>query len=134
MATPRGCLIDGKKFMWDGKEYESKEDAEKAAGEYATEKFETRIVEENDTVHVYTRRVVAGLLIASAPARAASQSALSRGTAQESDHKANAAPPPGRAAWPAPATGDPQHAACAAPSGIPPAAAQARQVTLYFVS
>ena len=67
MATPRGCLIDGKKFMWDGKEYESKEDAEKAAGEYATEKFETRIVEENDTVHVYTRRVVTEIVLEGAP-------------------------------------------------------------------
>ena len=58
MAEPRACVIDGRKFMWDGREYGDGEEAEKAREEYENEGFETRIVSEEDTVRVYTRRVV----------------------------------------------------------------------------
>ena len=58
MAAPQARVIDGKKFMWDGREYESAAEAEKAKGEYEKERFETRIVEEDGKIHVYTRRVV----------------------------------------------------------------------------
>lgn len=58
MAEPRACLIEGKKFMWDGREYGDREEAGKAREQYEKEGFETRIVSEDDTVRVYTRRVV----------------------------------------------------------------------------
>ncbi len=58
MAEPKAKSIDGKKFMWDGREYGDGEEAEKAREEYEKEGFETRVVSEEDTVRVYTRRVV----------------------------------------------------------------------------
>jgi len=58
MAEPRASIIDGKKFMWDGREYGEREEAEKARVEYEKEGFETRIVSADDAVRVYTRRVV----------------------------------------------------------------------------
>jgi len=58
MAEPRACVIEGKKFMWDGREYGDGEEATKARQEYEKEGFETRIVTEDDGVRVYTRRVV----------------------------------------------------------------------------
>ncbi len=58
MAEPRARLIDGSKFMWDGREYESSAEAVEAQAEYEKENFETRVVEEDSKVHVYTRRVV----------------------------------------------------------------------------
>ena len=58
MAEPRASVIEGKKFMWDGREYGDGEEADKARQEYEKEGFETRIVNEEDGVRVYTRRVV----------------------------------------------------------------------------
>ena len=58
MASPRARIIDGMKFMWDGTEYESIDDAKKAQAEYEKDNFETRIIEEGDKIEVYTRRVV----------------------------------------------------------------------------
>jgi hypothetical protein len=59
MEMSRGMAktIDGKKFMWDGKEYEKK-DAEKTAERYENDGFEVRVVEEEGKYLVYTRRVV----------------------------------------------------------------------------
>ena len=61
MAEPRATLIEGKKFMWDGREYQEREEAEKATEDYEKEGFETRIVEEEEEIRVYTRRVVSHL-------------------------------------------------------------------------
>ena len=58
MAEPKALKIDGKKFMWDGKDYESPDEAKTKMAEYEKEGFEVRMVEEEDKVHVYTRRVV----------------------------------------------------------------------------
>lgn len=58
MGEPRARVIDGQKFMWDGREYGSPEEAERAGKEYEKERFETRSVEEDGKIHVYTRRVV----------------------------------------------------------------------------
>jgi hypothetical protein len=67
MAEPRARYIDGMKFMWDGREYETLEDAMKIKGEYEKERFETRIVEEGDKFHVYTRRVVTEIVVDGPP-------------------------------------------------------------------
>ena len=58
MVEPKAYRIDGKKFMWDGRDYDGGEEAEKAREEYEKEGFETRIVSEDDTVRVCTRRLV----------------------------------------------------------------------------
>ena len=67
MAEPRACVIDGRKFMWDGREYGDGEEAEKAREEYEKEGFETRIVSEEDTVRVFTRRVVKHIELSGPP-------------------------------------------------------------------
>ena len=68
MAEPRACLIEGRKFMWDGRDYGDGEEAAKARQEYEENGFETRIVREDDGVRVYTRRAVSEIeLTGSAP-------------------------------------------------------------------
>jgi hypothetical protein len=57
LSRPMARTIDGKKFMWDGREYEEK-DAEKTAKGYENDGFEVRVVEEDGKYLVYTRRVV----------------------------------------------------------------------------
>jgi hypothetical protein len=58
MAEPTATLIEGKKFMWDGREYGDREEAEKARQDYEKDGFEARVVSQDDRVRVFTRRVV----------------------------------------------------------------------------
>lgn len=58
MGLPRARVLDGKKYMWDQREYESAEEAEKARTEYEGQGFDARIEEEDGKVRVFTRRVV----------------------------------------------------------------------------
>ena len=58
MVTPKSRIIDGIKFMWDGKDYETADDAEKMKAEYEQQGFEARVVEAGEKFEVYTRRVV----------------------------------------------------------------------------
>ena len=51
-------VIDEKKFMWDGREYPSRSEADKADGEYDESGFETRVLDENGKYLVFTRREV----------------------------------------------------------------------------
>ena len=67
MGKIQARLIDGMKFMWDGQDYESIEEAEKVQAQYEKEKFETRIVEEDGKIHVYTRRVVTEVVVEGSP-------------------------------------------------------------------
>ncbi len=57
MPGPVSRKIDGKKYMWDGTEFESEGDANAAAERYRSEGFEAVVVAE-DGCRVYTRRVV----------------------------------------------------------------------------
>lgn len=52
------CRIDGRKFMWDGELFPSREAAENQCKEYRAKGFETHLIEDNGQVVVYTRRVV----------------------------------------------------------------------------
>jgi hypothetical protein len=63
MAEPRSRLIDGMKFMWDGRDYESVDKALEMKEEYEKENFETRLLEEDEKVHIYTRRVVTEVVV-----------------------------------------------------------------------
>ncbi len=57
MAGPVAKVIDGRKYMWDGTEFESEGDANAAAEKYRSEGFEAVVVT-GESCHVYTRRVV----------------------------------------------------------------------------
>ena len=60
-------MIEGKKFMWDGENYESKAVAEENVGKYQKDKFETRLLEEDGKFLVYTRRVVTDVTVEGEP-------------------------------------------------------------------
>lgn len=55
--------IDGKKFMWDGSEYENEEDAKKAENTYKNNNFETEVISDDRKFLVYTRRVVSEVVV-----------------------------------------------------------------------
>jgi len=62
--TPTLTLVaDGKKFMWDGRTLESREEASRIAESYRKDNFEVRTVEEEGKFFVYTRRVVKGVAV-----------------------------------------------------------------------
>ena len=60
-------FIDSKKYMWDGKEYESEGDAKAAMEGYEKDNFETEMFEEEGKWLVYTRRVVTEIVLDGAP-------------------------------------------------------------------
>ncbi|MGO9255890.1 MAG: hypothetical protein ACLQU1_06275 [Bryobacteraceae bacterium] len=51
-------IVNGRKFMWDGQAYDSKEAVERVVSRYQSEGFETEIVEEEGKFLAYTRREV----------------------------------------------------------------------------
>ncbi len=51
--------FESRKFMWDGRVYASRDEAERTAAVYEGEKFEVRTVEEEGHLVLYTRRAVA---------------------------------------------------------------------------
>jgi hypothetical protein len=61
MAKAR--FFDGKKFMWDGQEYDDEEKAGSVEKEYAEKGFEVEAVRENGKVFLYTRRVVTEVVL-----------------------------------------------------------------------
>jgi len=56
MSPHLAMISDGKKFMWDGMFYDSKEEAARAAQSYQDEDFQIQIVEDGGKFLVYTRR------------------------------------------------------------------------------
>ena len=56
MSPDLAMTKDGKKFMWDGQPYDSKEEASRAAESYQGENFEIQIEEEGGKFLVYSRR------------------------------------------------------------------------------
>ena len=58
MSPNLSMIIDAKKFMWDGRVYDTKEDASRMADKLQTDNFDVRIVEEGEKFLIYTRRVV----------------------------------------------------------------------------
>ena len=55
--------IEGKKFMWDGNNYDNEEEAKNTEKSYIKEGFETHIVKEEGIYDVYTRRVVTEIVL-----------------------------------------------------------------------
>ncbi len=60
-------VIDSKKYMWDGIEYESGEQAGEKKAEYEKSGFETVLLEEEGRAVLYTRRVVTDVVVEGAP-------------------------------------------------------------------
>jgi hypothetical protein len=56
-------FFDGKKYMWDGEEYDSEEKAKTAKKQYEENGFEVELCREDDNVLLYTRRVVTEIVI-----------------------------------------------------------------------
>ncbi len=50
--------FEGKKFMWDGVEYDNEEKASSVEKQYSEKGFEVRSCREDGKVFLYTRRVV----------------------------------------------------------------------------
>ena len=59
MAPSLAQKFDGKKFLWDGVNYESREEAQKALEGYKQQGFDVELVESDDHFLVYSRRVAA---------------------------------------------------------------------------
>ena len=56
-------MQEGKKFMWDGRTYESEEKAKEIEENYKKEGFETLIIQEGNDSLVYTRKVVTEIVL-----------------------------------------------------------------------
>jgi hypothetical protein len=62
--NPNLALVsNGKKFMWDGRSFENREEASRVAESYENNSFEVRMVEEGGKFFVYTRRVVKEVVV-----------------------------------------------------------------------
>ncbi len=59
--------FDRKKFMWDGEEYASEDDARQKEKEYCEKDFEVQVVPDNGKYLVYTRRLVTEVVVEGAP-------------------------------------------------------------------
>jgi hypothetical protein len=55
--------IDGKKYMWDGKEYSDRGSAEEAENNYLDKNFEVKVIEEGDIFLVYTRKIAEAVVV-----------------------------------------------------------------------
>ena len=66
MSPHLSLVIDGKKFMWDGRLYATREEASAVREACQSDGFEVRVVEEGGKFLLYTRRAVKGV-VATAP-------------------------------------------------------------------
>jgi hypothetical protein len=57
------CYQEGKKYMWDGEEYDSKDDAAAVEKGYQEKGFETKSVRKGGKVFLYTRRIVTEIVV-----------------------------------------------------------------------
>jgi len=64
MSQDLFLVSDGKKFMWDGQNRETGDDAAQVAEAYAKEGFEVRTVMAGGKFLVYTRRVAKAVVAA----------------------------------------------------------------------
>jgi hypothetical protein len=57
-------FIEGRKFMWDGCLYDTREEALRAADPYQKDGFEVQMRDEEGKTLVYTRRLVGQVAVA----------------------------------------------------------------------
>jgi len=60
-------IINGKKYMWDGKDYLDKKSALDVAQKYKKDGFETEVFEEEKKYYVFTRKVVEEIVVEGQP-------------------------------------------------------------------
>ncbi len=60
-------IFDGKKYMWDGVEYETEAAAEEKIAAYRADNFATKLVKEEEKFLAYTRRVVTDIEVEGEP-------------------------------------------------------------------
>ena len=56
-------FFDGKKFMWDGEEYDSEKNAKAAQKQYKEKGFDAELCRDEGNVLIYTRRVVTEIVL-----------------------------------------------------------------------
>ena len=56
-------FFEGKKFLWDGEEYDSEEQASSVEKQYSEKGFEVQMWREEGKVLIYTRRVVTEVVV-----------------------------------------------------------------------
>ena len=59
----QALLFDGKKFMWNGKEYANDEEAAPKQKEYADNGFEVELHHQDGKTYLYTRRVITEVVV-----------------------------------------------------------------------
>ena len=59
----RARFFDGKKFMWDGVEYDDKKKAQEAEKQYSEGGFEVRSCSDDEKMLLYTRRIVTEIVL-----------------------------------------------------------------------
>ena len=60
-------VIDGKKFMWDGRVYTNEKERGEIAQKYNDDGFEVEMVEEENQYFLFTRRVVTEVVVEGQP-------------------------------------------------------------------
>jgi len=65
MSANLAMISDGKKFMWDGQLYSTKEKAAETEQSYRKDNFDVRVVQQEGMFLIYTRRVVKQAPVAS---------------------------------------------------------------------
>ncbi len=60
---PSDVMFKEKKFMWDGIDYPSKENALEKIQTYKNNGFEVETYEESGKIYLYTRRVVKEMVV-----------------------------------------------------------------------
>jgi len=56
-------FFEGKKYMWDGEEYDNEEQASSVEKRYTEKGFEVQMWREDGKVLIYTRRVVTEIVL-----------------------------------------------------------------------
>ncbi len=56
-------IIAGKKYMWDGEEYDSQSTAQNNQIKYDNDGFETQLIKVDGVHRLYSRRVVAEIIV-----------------------------------------------------------------------
>ena len=59
----RTRIFEGKKYMWDGQEYDNKEQASSVEKQYTEKGFEVQMWREDGKVLIYTRRIVTEIVL-----------------------------------------------------------------------
>lgn len=61
--TVRSQWFDGKKYIWDGQEYENKKKAGEVEKEYREKGFDVQSCSEDKKILLFTRRVVTEIVV-----------------------------------------------------------------------